>query len=276
MLLFNKVAVIGTGLIGGSLALVIKKEKLAKEIVGVARHQASLDLALKSKAIDRGALSFNIIKGADLLILAAPVDTIISLREEILKYVNNDCIVTDVGSTKEKIVSFLGKDFLNYVGSHPLAGSEKRGVIYAQAGIFKGTLCILTPTLKTPGTAMKKIKALWQKAGARVICLSPKEHDRVLSFTSHLPHAVAFSLIDSIPDASLKFSASGLKDTTRIAASDALLWQGIFLTNRKNILKAIADFEKKLLKIKSAISKNNKKELRAILARAQKKRNSLG
>ncbi|MFA4989209.1 MAG: prephenate dehydrogenase/arogenate dehydrogenase family protein [Candidatus Omnitrophota bacterium] len=275
MPLFNKVAVIGTGLIGGSLALVIQKEKLAKEIVGVARHQASLDLAARNKVINRGALALDIIKGADLLILAAPVDKIISLRKKILKYVGRNCIVTDVGSTKEKIVSLLGRSFPYYLGSHPLAGSEKRGVSSAQAGIFKGTLCILTPTLKTPGVAMKKIKALWKKAGAKVICLSPKEHDRILSFTSHLPHAVAFSLINAIPGDSLKFSASGLKDTTRIAASDALLWQGIFLTNRKNLLKAIAAFEKKLLKIKSAISRNDKKALRGILACARKKRNSL-
>jgi prephenate dehydrogenase len=214
--MFNKVAVIGTGLIGGSLALAIKRQKLAKEVVGVARHQASLELALRRKG------------------------------------------------------------FPNYLGSHPLAGSEKRGVLHAQAGIFKGTLCILTPTVKTRRAAMKKIQALWQRTGAKVICLSPEEHDRVLSFTSHLPHAVAFSLIDSIPDESLKFSASGLKDTTRIAASDALLWQGIFLTNRKNMLKAITAFEKKLSRIKSAISRNDKKKLTAILALAQKKRNSLG
>ncbi|MDD5197096.1 MAG: prephenate dehydrogenase/arogenate dehydrogenase family protein [Candidatus Omnitrophota bacterium] len=276
MHLFNKVAVIGTGLIGGSLALIIKKQKLAKKVVGVARHQASLDLALKNKVIDRGALSLNVIKGADLLILAAPVDTIINLRKKILKFVSRDCIVTDVGSTKEKIVSLLAGSFPNYVGSHPLAGSEKRGVSHAQAGIFKGTLCILTPTAKTRRAAMKKIQALWRKAGAKVIYLSPGEHDRVLSFTSHLPHAVAFSLINSIPADTLKFSASGLKDSTRIAASDALLWQGIFLTNRKNMLKAITAFEKKLLRIKSAISQNDKEKLTAILTRAQKKRNSLG
>jgi prephenate dehydrogenase len=274
--MFNKVAVIGTGLIGGSLALAIKRQKLAKEVVGVARHQASLELALRRKVIDRGALALDIIKGADLLILAAPVDTIITLRKRILKFVSRDCIVTDVGSTKESIVSLLSGCFPNYLGSHPLAGSEKRGVLHAQAGIFKGTLCILTPTVKTRRAAMEKIQALWQRIGAKVICLSPKEHDRVLSFTSHLPHAVAFSLIDSIPDESLKFSASGLKDTTRIAASDALLWQGIFLTNRKNMLKAITAFDKKLSRIKSAISRNDKKKLTAILALAQKKRNSLG
>ncbi|MDD2680223.1 MAG: prephenate dehydrogenase/arogenate dehydrogenase family protein [Candidatus Omnitrophica bacterium] len=275
MRLFNKVAVIGTGLIGGSLALVIKKKKLAKEVVGVTRHKASLNLALKNKVIDRGALSLDIIKGADLLILAAPVDTIIALRKKMLKFVSRDCVVTDVASTKEKIVSLLEKTFPNYVGTHPLAGSEKRGVIYAHPAIFKGSLCVLTPTAKTRGKAMKKIKALWGKAGARVIFLSPKAHDRVLSFTSHLPHAVAFSLIDSIPAKGLKFFSGGLKDTTRIAASDALLWQGIFLTNKKNMLTAIAAFEKSLRKIKSAISRNDKEKLTAILRLAQKKRNAL-
>ena len=275
MPLFNKVAVIGTGLIGGSLALAIKKNKLAREVVGVALHQASLDLALKNKVIDRAALSFSIIKGADLLILATPVDRLTSLSKKILKFVSRDCVVTDVASTKEKVVFALERLFPNYVGSHPLAGSEKRGVSYAQAGIFKNTLCVLTPTAKTKRTAMKKIKALWKKTGARVTCLSPKAHDKMLSFTSHLPHAVAFSLIESVPAASWKFSSGGLKDTTRIASSDALLWQGIFLTNRKNILTAIAAFEKKLSQLKSAIRQKDKDKLTAILRLAQKKRNSL-
>ena len=275
MRLFNKVAVIGTGLIGGSLALVIKKRKLAKEVVGVASHKSSLDLALKNKVIDQGALSLNIIKGADLLIMSTPVDAIIGLRKEILKYVNSDCIVMDVGSTKEKIVSFLERDFPNYVGSHPLAGSEKRGVTHAYAGIFKDSLCLLTPTAKTSVEAIKKIKALWRKAGAEIICLTPKKHDRILAFTSHLPHAVAFSLIGSVPAENLKFSSGGLKDTTRIASSDPLLWQGIFLTNRKNMLTAIAVFEKNLAKIKLAIRKNDKNKLTGILRLAQKKRNSL-
>ncbi|MCX5695326.1 MAG: prephenate dehydrogenase [Candidatus Omnitrophica bacterium] len=272
MRLFNKVAIIGTGLIGGSLALVIKKNGLAREVVGVARHKVSLDLALKMKAIDRGSLSLGIIKGADLIILATPIDLIISQRNRLLKIVSNDCIVTDVGSTKGKIVSFLEKDFKNYIGSHPLAGSEKRGIKNARRDIFKESVCILTPTKRTRKLALEKIKRLWLTAGARVILLSPEAHDNALSFTSHLAHIVAFSLINSIPSSLLKLSSGGLRDTTRIASSSPELWPSIFLTNAKNTLKAVAVFEKNLNKIKIAIRNNDKKSLTDILRQAQKKR----
>lgn len=275
MRLFNKVAIIGTGLIGGSLALIIKKNKLAKEVVGVSRHRKSLDLALKKNVIDRGSQSLDIIKGADLLILATPVDTIINLRKKILSLVDKDCIVTDVGSTKAKVVSFLEKIFKNYVGSHPLTGSEKRGVIHARADIFNNTLCVLTPTGKTRAAPLIKVKKLWAKAGSRIVFLTPKEHDKILSFTSHLPHIVAFSLMGSIPASYLKLSSGGLKDTTRIAASDALLWRDIILSNRKNVLKAIVLFEKSLRAVKSSIQKSDKNKLKVILSLAQKKRVSL-
>ena len=275
MRMFNKVAIVGTGLIGGSLALFIKKNKLAGEVVGVTEHKASLALAVKMKAIDKGSLSLDIIKGADLLILAAPVDTIISLRKQIRKNLNKDCVVTDVGSTKEKIVSLLEKDFKNYAGSHPLAGSEKRGIKNARSDIFKGSLCILTPTNKTQRKALAKIKALWIKTGARVVTLSPEAHDKALSFTSHLPHVAAFSLINSVPLNSLKLSSGGLKDTTRVALSSPKLWQGIFLTNKKELLAALAIFEKNLQVIKGALQKNDKRLLTKILSQAQKKRNIL-
>jgi len=272
MRLFNKVAIIGTGLIGGSLALLIKKNGLARKIVGVARHKASLDLALKMQAIDRGSLSLDIIKGADLIVLATPVDLIISQRNRLLKIVSSDCIVTDVGSTKGKIVSFLEKDFENYIGSHPLAGSDKRGIKNARQDIFKKSVCILTPTKRTQKLALEKIKRLWLAAGARVILLSPEAHDSALSFSSHLAHIVAFSLINSIPSGLLKLSSGGLRDTTRIASSSPELWQSIFLTNSKNTLKAVAVFEKNLNKIKTAIRNNDKKSLTDILRQAQKKR----
>ncbi len=275
MRLFNKVAVIGTGLIGGSLALFIKKNKLAAEVVGVSQHKTSLELALKMKAIDRGSLSLDIIKGADLLILATPVDSIIASSRQIQKVAGKNCLVTDVGSTKLKIVAHLEKIFANYVGAHPLAGSEKRGIVNANANIFKGSLVILTPTAKTRGNALAKIKKLWIEAGAKLAFLSPEEHDRILSFTSHLPHAVAFSLINSVPLSLFKFASGGLKDTTRIAASSPLLWKGVFLTNKIALLKSINLFEKNLKKIKSAIKRGDKRLLTEILSQAHKKRNLL-
>lgn len=275
MRLFNKVAVIGTGLIGGSLGLAVKKHRLAREVVGVALHKESLNLALKMKAIDRGSLSLDIVKGADFLILAAPVGEIIKLAKQISRVAGRECLVTDVGSTKREIASLLQDSFPNYVGSHPLAGSEKRGIVNAQADIFENSLCILTPVEKTEARALARIKSFWARLGAKVALLTPEAHDRALAFTSHLPHIAAFSLINSVPFGFLKLSSGGLKDTTRIASSDPKLWQGIFLTNKADSLKAISLFEDNLRKIKTAIKRGDKKALGLILKQAQKKRSFL-
>jgi len=273
--LFNKVAIVGTGLVGGSMALAIKKKRLANEVIGVSRHKKTLFTAKKNGIIDRGSQDFDIIKDADLVVLAAPVNTILNLAKPISKIVKPGCIVTDVGSTKRQIVSNLQMVFPGYVGSHPLAGSEKRGVDNAEAGIFCGTLCILTPTGKTDKRALEKIKKLWNALGARVLLLPADSHDKILSFVSHLPHVVAFSLISIVPGKYLKFAASGLKDATRIASSDSQLWSDIFLSNPKNISTAISLFQDVLSRVKTAIDKKDRKLLVSILKEAKKKRESL-
>jgi len=276
MRLFNKVAIIGTGLIGGSIALGIKKKKLANKVIGVSRKKKSLLLAKRLGAIDQGSQRMDIIKGADLVILAAPVNTILDSSPLITKFVAKDCLVTDVGSTKKEIVAKLEKAFTHYVGSHPLAGSEKRGIVNACAGVFKDSLCILTPTKNTNQEALAKIKKLWSELGAKVEFLSPDIHDEILSFVSHLPHITAFSLISSIPQEYLNFASTGLKGTTRIATSDGEIWNDIFLSNQKNILRAIGLFQKHLFKIKSAIRNKDKKLLTQILKKAKSKRETLG
>lgn len=274
--LFNKVVIVGTGLIGGSIALALKKNRLANEVIGVSRHKKSLLLAKRKGAIDRGSVSLGIIKGADLLILATPVNTIINLAPKISRIVGRDCIVSDVGSTKEEIVSRLEKIFPNYAGSHPLAGSEKRGIINAHPDLFKDSLCILTPTRNTNKKALNRLSLLWRRLGARTALLSPQAHDKILSFVSHLPHIVAFSLIGIIPRQYLRFASSGLKDTTRIAASEGELWADILLSNRKNIIKAIELLQANMSRIKSAIQKKDKKRSASIIKKAKIKREILG
>jgi prephenate dehydrogenase len=276
MRLFDKVAIVGTGLIGGSIALAIKKNRLAGEVVGVSRHKKNLLLAKSIGAIDRGSQDLNIIKGASPVILATPVNTIINLAPTIHKIIGNHAIVTDVGSTKEKIVKILEKIFPNYLGSHPLAGSEKRGIINADPKIFKGSLCILTSTKNTDNKTLERIDLLWKQIGARTITLTPKAHDRILSFVSHLPHLIAFSLIDTMPKEYLKFASSGLRDTTRVASSDSELWVDIFLSNQKNMLKTIGALEENLKNLKSAIRKKDKRGLALILKNAKMKRKILG
>lgn len=275
MRLFNKVAIVGIGLIGGSLAGAIKKKRLASEVIGVSRHRKTLLMAKKNKVIDRGSQDIRVIKDADLVILATPVNTILSLAPKISKLIKKDCVVTDVGSTKQEIVSKLARIFPKYVGSHPLAGSEKRGLINAHPDIFKDTLCILTPDKNTDPGAKKKIERFWRQLGAKVVNLAPSTHDKILSFTSHLAHILAFSLISTVPKKYLPFASTGLKDTTRIAASDNQLWADIFLSNQKNLLKSIELFQDNLSKIKSAIIKKDYKLLSKILKQAKKKRETL-
>jgi prephenate dehydrogenase len=199
----------------------------------------------------------------------------LSLAPEIRRHLERDCLVTDVASTKQVVTEKLAKIFPNYVGSHPLAGSEKRGIANAASGIFKDSLCILTPTKNTPPLALKKLMLFWRRLGCRTALLDPRAHDRILSFVSHLPHAVAFSLIASVPQDFLKFGASGLKDTTRIAASDSKLWADIFLSN-KNLVQAIEEFQNNLSRIKGALKNSNRGLLTRILKQAKTKREILG
>jgi len=273
--MFKKVAIVGTGLIGGSLALAIKKKGLAQEVVGVSRHQQSLNLAKRMGAIDRGSRDLGIIRGSELLILATPIEVMLSLAPKIAKFVSDDCLVTDTGSTKNVLVNKLEELFVNFVGSHPLAGSEKTGIANAGADLLRHSLCILTPTKRTPQQALRKITLFWQKLGARIVLVEPRLHDKILSFTSHLPHMVAFSLLNAIPPNFLKFSAGGLKDMTRIASSDAQLWADIFLSNRRNVLRAISLFQANLLQIKQAIQDGDRESLLRLLRQASSKRGRL-
>ncbi|MDD5465228.1 MAG: prephenate dehydrogenase [Candidatus Omnitrophica bacterium] len=276
MKMFDKVVIIGTGLIGGSIGLDLRKKHLAGQVVGLSRKKGNANLAQKSGAIDSVAASLDVVSDADLVILAAPVDVIIDIAAKIAGKLKKDCIVIDVGSSKERIVSKLSGLIPNFLGCHPLAGSEKRGAANLKAGIFKGSVCVITPTPKTDKKTLAKIRLLWQRIGAGVIVLPAKKHDRILAYTSHLPHAVAFSLIGSIPDQFFGLSSGGLRDTTRIAASDANLWSQIFLSNRSNLLAGLSSFQVKLEALKLALKNKDKKNLTKILASAEKKRKKLG
>ncbi|MGD9015505.1 MAG: prephenate dehydrogenase/arogenate dehydrogenase family protein [Candidatus Omnitrophota bacterium] len=272
MRLFNQVAIIGVGLIGGSIGLGIKKKRLAKQVVGISRHKSTINLAKKRGAIDIGSLDISAIKKADLVILAAPVNSIIQLGVKIRGLIKPGTLVTDTGSTKKSVVKILEKALPNFVGGHPLSGSEKQGVANARDDLFCGSLCILTPTRKTPQLALSRIRKLWIELGSRVILLTPARHDKLISHVSHLPHIIAFSLIQSVPRSSLFLASSGLKDTTRIAASPAGLWEDIFLTNAENILVALRGFTNSLSGIRRAIKQGDARALERLLRQARLKR----
>lgn len=276
MKLFNKVVIIGTGLIGGSLGLDLKKRHLAGRIIGLSRRKKNVELAKEIGAIDCWATSLDAVADADLVILATPIEAIINIGLKISKKIKKDCVVIDVGSSKEAIVSKLSRVIPNFIGCHPLAGSEKKGIVNFQTGIFSGSICIITPNAKTNRRALNKVKLLWKRLGSQVIMLTSKKHDQILAFTSHLPHILAFSLMNTISDKFLKLSSGGLKDSTRIAASDPELWSQIFLSNRDNLLSAISSFQRKLDLFKLALRNKNNKLLTKILEAAKEKRKKLG
>ena len=275
MKMFNKVVIFGTGLIGGSLGFALKRKGLAGQVIGLSRHRSNAELARRMGAIDRVGSSLEAAQDADLVVLAAPVETIINIAPDLAQRLKKGCLVIDVASTKEKIVTRLNRLIPDFVGCHPLAGSEKKGISNSQLNIFTGSICIITPAPNTSESALKKAKSLWKKLGARILLMPAARHDRILGFTSHLPHAAAFSLIASIPDKFLRISSGGLADTTRIAASDKLLWSQIFLSNRKNLLSSISAFQTKLAEFKLALANNDRKRLLKILAAAGKKRGHL-
>lgn len=276
MPMFKKAVIIGTGLIGASLGLDLKKRRLAAQITGISRRKKNAEFSKKIGSIDHVTTSLDAVRDADLVILATPVDLIIDIGLKISKKIKQGCIVIDVGSSKEKIVSRLSRTIPNFIGCHPLAGSEKRGALNLQSGIFDGSVCIIAPDDLTNKVALNKIKTLWKKLGSKIVIFTPKKHDQVLALISHLPHLVAFSLMKAIPNKILKFGAGGLKDSTRIAASDPELWSQIFLSNRVNLLGAIGAFQKELATVKLALKNRDKKHLTNILGFARDKRKKLG
>lgn len=266
---FRKICIVGPGLIGGSLALALKKTGVAETIVGIGHRSSSLEKAIKIGAIDKGFLNFEKgIKGSDLIVLATPVATILKYLKEGFSSLEEGAVVTDTGSTKKEIVKraeLFSRSFY-FVGGHPIAGSEKRGIDAARADLFKKKVVILTRTKKTDQRALQMVKELWKRVGARPEVLSPEQHDKIIGLLSHLPHLVAVTLVktakESLKRGNLSFAGSGFKDTTRIATGSPHLWRDIFSTNREEILNLLVDFRQSLTVLEKLIKRRNWEELK--------------
>jgi prephenate dehydrogenase len=273
---FRRIVIIGVGLMGGSLGLAIKKSGLTKEVVGFSPKQSSLEQALKIGAIDTATSDLNeALHHADLVVMATPVETIINLLPKLNDALRRGCIVTDLGSSKVEIVEAAEKRLSNsefFVGSHPLSGSEKKGVEFASADLFSGAVCIMTPTTKTNKAAIEKVKTLWTRIGSEVKFLTPEEHDEILGYVSHLPHLLSFALMGTVPMKSLEFITPSLKDMTRIAASSPQMWSDIFLSNSTCVLKSLDETVKKLAEIRQAITKHDSKMLIDQFSQSKEKR----
>ena len=277
--MFRRAVILGTGMLGGSVALALKKHGLAAQVVGTSRHEASLRTAREMKVIDEGTTDVNrAIQGADLVVLAAPVKVILEHIEDISKHLRRGCIVTDVGSTKAAIVEAAEKLFpphVLFVGSHPMAGSEKSGVAEARADLFKDAVCIMTPTAKTNRAGRDKVRQLWTVMGAQVKTMEPAAHDEVMAYASHLPHMVAFALARAVPEEHLQHGAAGLRDTTRIAASSAQMWADICSSNSRNLTKAIDEAVKSLAEIRKAVVDHDEETLVQLFNQARARREIL-
>jgi len=273
--IFKRVTIVGVGLIGGSIGLAIKERQLAQEVIGLSHRDSSLVEGIKRKAIDEGFSDVaKAIRNSDLVILAAPVDSIIKLLTTINPHLKRGCILTDVGSSKSEIVEAAQKVLSNpnfFVGSHPIAGSEKKGIHYSRADLFDNAYCIMTPTSHTSQMVQEKLKFFWTKIGAKVKFLSAEEHDRILAYISHLPHLLAYGLIELIPKEYFEFASQGLKDMVRIAGSSPKIWGDICLTNSKNINKSLDEYVHQLAQMRKLIISRDEKNLMQYFAQAKEK-----
>jgi prephenate dehydrogenase len=279
----NKILIFGVGLIGGSIALSAKKSSLSSDIVGVGRNQDNLNDAIKLKLIDRTSQDLKKdIAEADIIIIATPVAQFPSILKTIQPHLSSHTIITDVSSTKTNVIKLakqiLGSHYSQFIGGHPIAGSEKHGATAADIDLFKNKNVILTPDQETSLEAKEKIETLWKNAGAIVSNMSHSDHDKIFSTISHLPHLLAFSLVDMITQRTnvnelLKFAASGFKDFTRIAASSPEMWKDITLANKKFILEDIKHFENQIKLVKEAIEHEDAKKILVLFENASKTRN---
>jgi len=284
---FKQVAIIGVGLIGGSLGMLLRRDGLADAVVGVGRRVENLKTAVELGAIDRYvADARDGVRDADLVVLATPVDTYERHLREWGQSLKADAIVSDVGSVKGALVEqaerLLPKT-ARFVGAHPIAGKERTGVAAGSVTLFKGARCILTPTTRTDPQALQLIRAMWEAAGSIVLTMDPMLHDKVLGAVSHLPHVAAFALINALAEVQrttpeldlLAYSGGGLRDTTRIAASSPEMWRDIFMWNRDNLVAQIEVYERHLRELKRLIQSGDGPAIEQELDRAKRVREQL-
>ena len=282
--MIQRLSVVGVGLLGGSVAKAARAQGLAREIVGVGRDARRLEPALRDGTLDRAVTDLAAgIRGADFVVLAAPVKVIEGLLERVWPLADADAVLTDVGSTKRSIVETAqrlaaGRP-LQFVGSHPMAGSEQSGYGVARHDLFRGATVIVTPTDGSAPAAVKSVTAFWERLGAgRVLSLDPESHDRAVAAISHLPHLVAFALVDGVErlDATaFDVAARGFRDTTRIAASDPDVWEEIFLANRDALTASVEAFRVALADLQRVIDAGGGPALHAELARIKATRERL-
>lgn len=287
----KKIVIFGVGLIGGSVALALKKAQTkpgSMQIIGLGRNPASLTSALQLGVIDQG---LNIeqadmqaaLADADVILIAAPVAQTSGILARIKPHLNPHTVITDAGSTKSDVLAsaqtILAEQFNQFVGSHPIAGAEKSGVTAARADLFIGKNVVLTPTANTQADALARVTKFWQASGAKVSSMPAQAHDEIFASVSHLPHLLAFALVDELaarPNAAelFGFAASGFRDFTRIAGSHPEMWRDISIANKDALLKELAAYQDELAKLTTLLQNQDGAGLEALFSRASLARNA--
>ena len=279
---FERIALIGVGLIGSSMALAARRAGLADRVVGSARTEATVEKALQLSIIDEGFSSAaEAARGSDLVVLCAPVGVCGAIAEQInaARAFRDGAILTDVGSVKAAIVADVGPHVpagVHFVPGHPIAGTEQSGPEAGFAELFDNRWCILTPPESCDSTALGRLKSFWEGLGSRVQIMSPGHHDLVLAITSHVPHLIAFNIVNTaahlerVTDQEvIKFSAGGFRDFTRIAASDPIMWRDVFLNNKEAVLEMLGRFSEDLTALQRAIRFSDGETLHRLFSEAR-------
>ena len=277
--LFEQMTIVGVGLIGGSMARKARDEGIVKKFVGFGRTKKNLENAVSLGVIDRYESDiFKAVQGSDLVVIATPVEKSINILSDLLPKLDSETIITDVGSVKGKIVDiFRRSENINaeFIGGHPIAGTESSGVEASFSSLFEDHVTILTPIERNSKCAIKKLENFWVSLGARVEFLDPEKHDRILSDISHLPHVVAYALVNAILNGdSISYAAGGFKDFTRIASSSPEMWSEICIQNRKAILDSINEFRIHLDSIYESIENADEESLQKIFLNSKNGRDS--
>ena len=278
--MFRKVCIIGCGLIGSSIARAIKKKKLSNKIVSSNRSQITNKKVVKLKVVDDSSADIKkMVRGSDLVIIATPLSSYKNVIFKIKNSLKNEAILTDVGSVKKKAISLIEKNIpknISWISSHPIAGTEESGPDSGFADLFKNRWCILTPSKQTKDKDIRLLERFWKKIGSRVDIMDAKQHDYILSITSHIPHLIAYNIVHTTLNVKkkknrdvIKYSAGGLRDFTRIAASNPIMWRDIFIQNRENTSKMIDKFIENLKDLKKAIKNKNEKKLEKIFTKTK-------
>jgi prephenate dehydrogenase len=274
------VAIVGVGMIGGSIAAALRARRLASRVIGVGRSAASLAVAKRQGIVDEVATDVTAVAAADCVVVATGVGAIPALLEQIDAVIRPGTLLTDAGSTKKSIVAAWEKRRRSrrgrFVGGHPIAGSHRRGPDAADAKLFEGRVTVVTPVAATPAADTDAVAAFWSAIGSTVFVMPPREHDRLLAMTSHAPHVVAAAVAAATPAEARRFTAGGWRDTTRIAAGDPDLWADILLDNAGDVAKALSRVAAVTEKVLAALESGDRRRLVSLLKRAKEDRDAVG